>query len=1293
MPIVTVLYGHAYDGKNEDAFRKCLEKIQRNEGDTCIYLVRSDVRVRQLRDVVLREFSGCFSFPVATFPDFIKTLYRKSSGTRRVIGDLEQKLLIEDILKQREQECGSQFYFSRFRNYPGILGKVREFIAEVRRVGIVSPQELAERIRNCSDRWQQVYDELVNVFECYVERLVAANIIDDTGIFLDVARRAVSNQLDIRSWVASPELLVLEGYYELTLPEQQILNSLCSQFARSILTLDTPLNPYNFPEEAETPKPFRVFREIVQYIQTSGFSLREFSDKYLSPRDSEGQRNEPFDSARHDPIEKCFATLGLHRLPSEQKLSTKSYRDRKEEVTEIAREIRRLHREGNIIALRDVGVTFPVIEQYEQLVCEIFPLFGIPFTMFQGYPLASSPVVVTIFRLLQVVIDDYSRETLRKLFSSPLVQFEIAEEDLQNKFCTPFAPLNSETYHHLDSLARFLGIVGGKQEWEEKLTQYKTDLEQQKTEDRRQETEDRRQETGDRRQKTEGRRQKTEDRAQSPLEGRAVKFSASVRGEPVEPHQKSALRQAQGERYDPDIPENLTALPLEGGRGVSCLFPPSYSLLPAIFSLLNFLSRFETEGPWTPENLIDWLLEAIQQFQIPQQVLRSKQREILEHDVSALQAFLRILETLKRELSSGRRHNVQPYPLTLKEFFDLVRIAVQGETYYPPETFNDSVFVMGRLDPRQVQFKYLFFGGLVEKDFPGQDEPNIFLSDQELQAFGLPTYKKRIQETDHLFYLHLLNPTEKLYLSYPLQEGETELLRSAYIDRVLDWQTKVCTPGEDSGVQTLVCNLNLENVFTYSELYQWLGRQFLGAQASCLSSMFHSPSAGEVLRFIETEKGRGYVANFLNGLQAQRLRTADELGHFDGILSTGWSKAFLHHGYAKHIYSVSEFDQYVRCPVRFFFQRLLHLEPLQDIAIEIPALEIGTLLHRIVYRFYASASGGQNLFCLEQDESCTPRQNKFCPPTGNVDEAFLKRRTEKEQWIREACSRMFQIVCEELKAYNFSGVFWERFANLLLVGLNKDEAQDVSYISNTKQGLLAAFIELEANDPDKVIPCYLDAHFGMRVLPEERNRQNELRTPEETGYILSVDPFQVREKDADGRMVTIKIRGAIDRIDLEPIPEKGKRRVVIYDYKTGSVPSVQNIKNGLSFQLPLYLLAVQEFLGEEYEVVAGGYYQLQSPNNIGKKGLFGSKEYSEQRYFKGFTKSLFETHAEFLRMLEEYKTRAVRTAQAIKQGRFHPTILGSLDAGCDYCEYNQICRVDHQKMSHFQSNSCAGSEQ
>jgi ATP-dependent helicase/DNAse subunit B len=248
--------------------------------------------------------------------------------------------------------------------------------------------------------------------------------------------------------------------------------------------------------------------------------------------------------------------------------------------------------------------------------------------------------------------------------------------------------------------------------------------------------------------------------------------------------------------------------------------------------------------------------------------------------------------------------------------------------------------------------------------------------------------------------------------------------------------------------------------------------------------------------------------------------------------------------------------------------------------------------------------------------------------------------------------------------------------------LRKVGAQDEPLTFHKKQGLLATFIDLEVNNTDKVIPCYLDAHFGMLVFPESGDTQHKFYPPGETGYILSREPFRLREKDADGRMAIVKIRGKIDRIDLEPV-KKEKCRVVIYDYKTGSIPSVQKIKDGLSFQLPLYLLAVQEFLGKEYEVIAGGYYQLKSPKDIGKKGYFGSKEYSEQNYFKGYAKSLFDTHEDFLGILEEYKSRVVQVVQAIKNAQFHPTIHGPQEAGCNYCEYNQICRVDHQRMSNL----------
>ncbi len=453
MPIVTVIYGPAYDGKNGETFAQCLEKIRRHRGGSCVYLVRSDVRVRQLRDLTFKECSGCFHFPVSTFPDFVSQLYSKMPGSKRILGAIEQTLLLESILAEREQRLGKQFYFRYFREHPGIVTKIKEFLTGIRRSGLTSAPQLAEKLAECQDVPRYVHKELLSVFARYTERLNEAHVIDDTGIFLEMAQKAVSDQLDIRRSIPSPELFVLEGYYELTQPEQQIFTALCEQFERTIMTLDLPRNPYNLPDKKALPKAFHIFQDMVRYIQRSGFSVREFPSS-------------------HSP-----SSQGAGMLM--ERVSVRAYRDRKEEVTEIAREIRTLHRKKNISALSEVGVAFPIINQYERLIREIFPCFGIPFTMFQGYSLASSAVVITIFRIFQVVLDEYSPESLGKLFSSPLVYFEIKEQDTS---CTPAFALNPETCRILDLIAREAGIVSGRNEWIEKLTAYQNALEERQAE-------------------------------------------------------------------------------------------------------------------------------------------------------------------------------------------------------------------------------------------------------------------------------------------------------------------------------------------------------------------------------------------------------------------------------------------------------------------------------------------------------------------------------------------------------------------------------------------------------------------------------------------------------------------------------------------------------------------------------------------------------------------------------------------------------------------------------------------
>ena len=1150
MSLVTVLYGPAYDGKNDETFGKCLQKIRSREAHSCLYLVRSDVRVRQLREQILREDSGCFHFPVATLPDFLKTFYGCMPGHKNLMGELEQKVLLENILHAQGANNGERAYLRQFSEHPGIVVKVLEFLAGVRRIGFASNEELAPRLRACRGRQQRVYEELLELFTCYTQALERDRKIDEAGIFLELAQMAEAGELDIQLWTDAPELLVLEGYYELTRPVQQIFSAFCEQFEQTFITLDLPESPYEFSEERELPKAFRVYRHILPYIRQSGFSVRQYQPDFSHIPDTEPD----------------FGQI-LQRDPKQ--VSVQAYANRKEEVARIAREIRQLRQNGKITALREVGVAFPLVEQYEHLIQEIFPRYGIPFSMFQGLSLASSPVVISIFRLFQALLEDGALDALQGLFSSPLLQWSLPLEKAQELPNGPALALNSDSIHQLETLARRLKMWKGRQEWLEK-------------------------------------------------------FSPENRG---------------GEEF------------------------PEDALIPTLEDFFEFLGRFELKERYQGEDFLHFIREAIRRLQLPQRILQSKDRDIREKESAALTKFLKLLDSFQQELRRHTSGQGRYSDFTPRGFSEMLRTLILGERYYVPQLLEDSVFILGRLDTRQLRFRYFFFGGLIERDFPGQDDSYIFLSDRDAEQLGLPDYHDKLEESAQLFYLNSLNPTERLYLSYPLQDEEKDLLRSSYIEQ-LERQIKEEQQAL-AGVETEKPDFPVA-IYTLTELYEWLGQYWRSRRTQ---ESVSGELEGILTQLLRSEDGIR-VKSFVEALQAQSSRSSGQLGAFDGMLAESWSKMRLQQRYApeKHVFSASEFDLYARCPIKFFFQRLLGLAPLEEVLPEMDALEKGALLHRILFRFYAA-------------DSETLSDNT----AGNVNRHFLQGMSDREKWLYEARIRMAKIAEEELAAYQFSGVFWEQFRESLLSGLSPDFQQDEA-IETEQQGLLAAFVDAESKSEDKVRPCYLEAHFGMGKL----RRQDH--TAGEFGYQFSAVPYGLRGSTRDGHPATIRLQGKIDRIDLEgAAASEAVSKAVLYDYKTGSIPANTALKEGRSFQLPLYLLAVREYLGDIAEVIAGGYYGLRNTEKLEKKVFLGGKEHSSQKYFNSSQSrsSVLGSYSDVLSLLQRYADLAVQCAEDIQDGRFHPTFLKESEAGCAYCDYRQICRLDPQRMKQIRFNSAS----
>jgi ATP-dependent helicase/DNAse subunit B len=143
----------------------------------------------------------------------------------------------------------------------------------------------------------------------------------------------------------------------------------------------------------------------------------------------------------------------------------------------------------------------------------------------------------------------------------------------------------------------------------------------------------------------------------------------------------------------------------------------------------------------------------------------------------------------------------------------------------------------------------------------------------------------------------------------------------------------------------------------------------------------------------------------------------------------------------------------------------------------------------------------------------------------------------------------------------------------------------------------------------------------------------------------------------------ISVRGAIDRVDVEP----GTRRAVVRDYKSSSArPEHQGGRwsSERRLQVALYMLAVRELLGLE---PVAGLYQPLAGRDLRARGVFlegapvGAELFStDERDAHGLAAELEDAHA-----------RAISLAARLRSGDLTPCPDTCSREGC---RYPGICR-------------------
>lgn len=581
-----------------------------------------------------------------------------------------------------------------------------------------------------------------------------------------------------------------------------------------------------------------------------------------------------------------------------------------------------------------------------------------------------------------------------------------------------------------------------------------------------------------------------------------------------------------------------------------------------IFELLKPFSNSLTI-PEFKKNFYDLIFS----FEIPSLLINNKDDET-EKNIKAFESFSSTVSELL-DLFLLEYKEDEKFPL--KFYLYNIRTAVSAARYNIKEKPGYGLQITTVNEIRGLKFDYLFIAGLCDGDFPTRYIPEIFFSGSYIK-----NEKNHQTEERYHFYQSLCSWEKRLYLVHPQKEERRELVTSNFLDEFLT----LFSVSEKSAADYH------KNLYSHEELLKHIGRT--GVENLSEEDFRNADIDIEALkRNIEIDKLRS------GSTSAESEFTGFVSGKITRQIEENIKKL------SEKEYSISQLETYALCPYKYFAERILNLEPAEEPSEEIEALEMGSLLHSILFEFY------------------TELKKK------NIE---LYDASDKQ--FKDAEDLIFKIADRKIASMNFNTVlsFYEIEK---ILGIN----------GKRKNSILSKFLEEERQNADGYIPEYFELSFG------KINQAGKAFEIEET-----------------------KFRGKIDRVDID----NTENRFRVVDYKLGGKkPTSDDLYNGLSLQLPLYMYAakqlIQAQLKKDFEPVGSEIYSLKF-----KEGDFGRKSVKLSR-----KKTTPEEDIELNEKLINICLEAVKKyVGAIKEGKFHLSFLEDRETKvCQYCSFRAICRI------------------
>ncbi|MCE9654801.1 helicase-exonuclease AddAB subunit AddB [Clostridium celatum] len=408
---IRFIFGRAGDGKSHYCLEQINKKLNNQDKNKLILLV-PDQYTFQTEKKLLEAIGekALLRAEVLSFKRMATRVFDSCGGRAiNVIEDSGKNMLIYKLLKDKGEELQ---YFSKISKKQGFVGTVSKSITEFKKYNISEEILREKELQIDKDELKEKISDLLNIYESFNGAL-HKEYIDSEDILTILA-----NKLRECTLYNGAEVWVDE-FTTFTPQQIEVLKVLAKQCKNINITLCSDGEDSSKGGEADI---FSVItsteNKIIKMMQENNISYKE--PVYLNNKNI--YRFKESNELEH--LEKYFFNYPFKIYKGKNK-DVRLYKanNNYNEIEWVAQDILRLVRDKGY-RYKDIAVVCREIDSYDKITSVIFNEYNIPYFLDKKRDILSNPLVVLIISALEILISNWSYESVFKYVKSGLITLE-----------------------------------------------------------------------------------------------------------------------------------------------------------------------------------------------------------------------------------------------------------------------------------------------------------------------------------------------------------------------------------------------------------------------------------------------------------------------------------------------------------------------------------------------------------------------------------------------------------------------------------------------------------------------------------------------------------------------------------------------------------------------------------------------------------------------------------------------------------------------------------------------------